>query len=100
MNFSNLDLVVLSACETGLGEINGSEGVFGLQRAFKLAGARSLLMSLWSVPDKQTAELMSLFYSNYLQGISKSRALKNAQVDMRKKYKNPCYCGVFMLLGR
>ncbi|MBK7887684.1 MAG: CHAT domain-containing protein [Bacteroidetes bacterium] len=100
LNFSNLDLVVLSACETGLGEINGSEGVFGLQRAFKLAGARSLLMSLWSVPDKQTAELMSLFYSNYLQGISKSRALKNAQVDMRKKYKNPFYWGGFILLER
>lgn len=98
LNFTNLDLAVLSACETGLGEIIGSEGVFGLQRAFKLAGAKSLIMSLWKVPDEQTSELMTLFYSNYMTGMSKSKALKEAQLAMKKKYKAPFTWGGFILL--
>lgn len=100
MNLPNLDLAVLSACETGLGEIIGSEGVFGLQRAFKLAGAKSLIMSLWKVPDEQTSELMSHFYNNYMNGMNKSSALKQAQLTMKQKYKNPFYWGGFILLER
>lgn len=100
LNFAELDLVVLSACETGLGDAIGSEGVFGLQRAFKIAGAKSLIMSLWKVPDEQTSELMSCFYSNYMKGMTKSQSLKQAQLAMKKIYKSPFFWGGFILLER
>lgn len=98
MDFSQVDLVVLSACETGLGDVLGSEGVFGLQRAFKLAGAGSLIVSLWQVPDEQTAELMFKFYYYYLDGNSKTKALKKAQNDIKKDYPNPYFWAGFELI--
>jgi CHAT domain-containing protein len=98
MDLSGVDLVVLSACESGLGDIIGSEGVFGLQRAFRQAGAKSLITSLWKVDDKITAELMSLFYKNYINGMTKALALKNAQLVIKSKYKDPFYWGGFTLL--
>ena len=99
---SNLDLsacqlVVLSACETGLGEIKGSEGVFGLQRAFKMAGAKNIIMSLWKVPDAQTAELFDIFYEECFAGKSIHEAFGAAQSKMKAKY-SPYYWAGFVLL--
>jgi CHAT domain-containing protein/tetratricopeptide (TPR) repeat protein len=93
------ELVVLSACETGLGEVKTGEGVFGLQRAFTLAGARTLVMSLWSVPDEQTRELMEDFYRRLLAGEGKADALRNAQLSLRKKYPDPYFWGAFICQG-
>ncbi len=86
IDLSNTDLVVLSACETALGDLQNNEGVIGLQRAFKLAGVKQLILSLWRVPDEQTAMLMSFFYRNILQGMTAADALRNAQLEMKKKY--------------
>ena len=97
LDLRNTNLVVLSACETALGDIKGTEGVFGLQRAFKLAGVKNMILSLWKVPDAETAELMKLFYTYYLQGRSIREALGNAQQDLRKKYK-PYYWAAFVLI--
>ena len=99
---SNLDLsacqlVVLSACETGLGEVKGSEGVFGLQRAFKMAGVKNIIMSLWKVPDAQTAELFDVFYSECFAGKSIHEAFRSAQAKMKEKYF-PYYWAGFVLL--
>ena len=99
---SNLDLsacqlVVLSACETGLGEVKGSEGVFGLQRAFKMAGVKNIIMSLWKVPDTQTAELFDVFYSECFAGKSIHEAFQSAQSQMKAKY-SPYYWAGFVLL--
>ena len=82
LNFSETDLVALSACETGLGD-TAPEGVFGLQRAFKKAGAGALLMSLWEVDDRATMMLMSKFYEEYLAGKTKREALLEAQRHVR-----------------
>jgi len=83
LDLRGLDLVVLSACQTGLGEITG-DGVFGLQRGFKKAGANSLLMSLWKVDDKATQLLMTQFYANLVSGKSKHESLKLAQKYVRE----------------
>ena len=82
LDLRGLDLCVLSACETGLGEITG-EGVFGLQRGFKKAGAKTLLVSLRKVDDNATRLLMTEFYRNYLSGKSKAESLKAAQTHLR-----------------
>jgi CHAT domain-containing protein len=79
----NLDLVVLSACETGLGRVAGGEGVFGLQRAFHLAGARTVVASLWKVDDATTGKLMRLFYSNlWERSMPAAEALRQAQLTV------------------
>ena len=99
MNLGNVDMVVMSACESGLGETSG-EGVFGLQRGFKLAGANTLLMSLWKVDDEATKLLMTEFYKNYLSGKSKRHSLQLAQQSLRNnaKYSDPEYWAAFILL--
>jgi len=86
LNLSNTELVVLSACETALGDVKGSEGVFGLQRGLKMAGVKNIIVSLWEVPDEETVELMTIFYSYWLKGKTLEKSFYHAQSDMRKKY--------------
>lgn len=98
-NLENFDLVVLSACETGLGEIKNGEGVFGLQRAILSAGAKSIIMSLWTVNDNSTKELMIDFYKNYLTTKNKRESLHKAQLNTMKKFNHPYFWGAFIYLG-
>ncbi len=86
LNLKKTKLVVLSACETGLGKIEGNEGTFGLKRGFKLAGVEQLIVSLWSIPDQETQELMSLFYSDLTQTKSPTLSFQNAQQAMKGKH--------------
>jgi CHAT domain-containing protein/Tfp pilus assembly protein PilF len=95
-DLSNTKLAVLSACETGLGDIKGTEGVYGLQRAFKIAGVDFVIKSLWKVPDNETSELMKAFYENWATGIGIREAFNNAQSSMSKKY-DPYYWAAFVL---
>lgn len=99
LDLRKTDLVVLSACETALGNVR-PEGVFGLQRAFKLAGVKSLIMSLWKVDDDATQLLMTAFYQNYLSGMSKREALLAAQkcVMNTPGFENPYNWAAFILL--
>ncbi|HLK29913.1 MAG TPA: CHAT domain-containing protein [Puia sp.] len=97
LDLRNVSLVILSACETGLGDVSDDEGNFGLQRAFTMAGANKTLVSLWQVPATQTTELFNLFYSNMLQGQSFSESLGNAQKKMQQKYP-PYYWAGFVLI--
>jgi CHAT domain-containing protein len=81
MNLYGTDLVVLSACETAAGDVKVGEGVYGLRRAFVLAGARNLVMSLWAVGDQTTREQMEAFYKAYGQGDAPAEALRRAQLQ-------------------
>lgn len=99
LNLLDTELVVLSACETGLGEIHVGEGVFGLRRAFMLAGAKTLVMSLWKVPDQQTQELMVDFYSRILAGQGRADALREAQLALKARQPDPLYWGAFICQG-
>lgn len=91
MHLPNTKLAVLSACETGLGDIQGSEGVYGLQRAFKMAGVENLIMSLWKVDDAATSEFMQEFYKNLFEKQTINNAFYNAQTIMKNKYRNDPY---------
>lgn len=98
LNLADCSLVVLSACETGLGYSNSSEGVYGLQRAFKLAGAKQILMSLWAVDDRATDMLMTGFYQGLLRGEDADEALQKSKAHLRKMYPSPEDWGAFVLL--
>lgn len=91
-------LVVLSACNTGLGDINNIDGVFGLQRGFKKAGVSTILMSLWKVPDEETGILMKYFYQYLLSGKSAHQSLRLAQDKLIESGKSPYYWAGFILL--
>jgi CHAT domain-containing protein len=92
-------LVVLSACETGLGQVQIGEGVFGLRRAFMLAGAKTLVMSLWKVSDHETQQLMGYFYQGILKGRHRADALREAQLALKAAYPHPRYWGAFICQG-
>jgi CHAT domain-containing protein len=101
LNLDNTELVVLSGCETGLSETRKSgEMVFGLQRSFQVAGARSLIMSLWKVDDEYTRKLVVCFFRNWLSGMDKRKAFRLAQSEIRKKNPLPFYWGGFVMLGK
>jgi tetratricopeptide (TPR) repeat protein/CHAT domain-containing protein len=88
MDLSNTQLVVLSACETALGDVKGREGVFGLQRGFRLAGAKYMLISLWRIPDKETAEYMTKFYSELAKTNNIVTSYQTTQNYMKTTYPN------------
>lgn len=102
IDLSKTNLVVLSACETGLGDVDKINGVIGLQRGFKRAGVKSVLMSLWKVDDEATQILMVEFYKNLMNGKTKHQSLKDAQKYLRQvdngKYDKPEYWASFILL--
>ena len=105
MPISGTEIVVLSACQTGLGDVKTGEGVFGLRRAITQAGAKGMVMSMWSVPDKETQELMEFFYDNLAKGMPKAQALRHAALKERdittKRFNsdNPLYWGAFIYIG-
>ncbi|MEI2695032.1 MAG: CHAT domain-containing tetratricopeptide repeat protein [Saprospiraceae bacterium] len=99
LDLSQTELVVLSACETALGDLKDIEGVYGLQRAFKLAGAGQMIMSLWQVPDRETKDFMLSFYKNWISDTSSIRnAFKKTQLEFRQRFVNPYQWAGFVLL--
>jgi CHAT domain-containing protein len=99
LNLENTELVVLSACQTGLGMIQNGEGVYGLQRSFIIAGADAMIMSLWKVDDIATSLLMSSFYNEWMITGNKRQAFIQAQKIVKRAYPDPYYWGAFIYLG-
>jgi CHAT domain-containing protein/tetratricopeptide (TPR) repeat protein len=105
-NLLGTELATLSACETGIGRTINGEGVYGLRRAFQHAGAKSILMSLWKVPDKETSQLMQGFYRRWLDGTTKAEALREAALVILRESRralgtgHPLLWGGFVLVGQ
>jgi len=101
MDLRGTQLVTLAACETGLGDVHNGEGVYGIRRALVLAGARSLLTSLWEVPPQETAALTERFYANLQNGMGRGEALREAQLSLlgREATSHPLYWAGFVLIG-
>ena len=101
LNLWGTRLVTLSACDSGVGEVRSGEGVYGLRRAFVLAGAESLVMSLWPVSDSVTREMMTAFYAGLKQGLGRAESLRKAQLAMlkRKGREHPFYWASFIQSG-
>ncbi len=100
LRLDSTELVVLSACQTGLGEVVTGEGVYGLQRGFQIAGAKYLIMSLWNVNDETTRLLMTTFYKAWAKTKDIRQSFELAQNTVRKQYPQPKYWGAFVLLGK
>ena len=94
------NLVTLSGCQSGVSRVTGSDDLLGLMRGFLYAGARSLMVSLWNIDDRRTAELMIYFYNTWRARARKSQALKIAMKGIREKYPNPFYWAPFLLIGK
>jgi CHAT domain-containing protein len=99
LNLDKTDLVVLSACETGLGDIQNGEGVYGLQRAFLVAGAKVLIMSMFKVDDEATQKLILNFYRKWLTTTNLRQSFVDAKKELRVEYPEPIYWGSFMMIG-
>jgi tetratricopeptide (TPR) repeat protein len=99
LDLSQADLVVLSACQTNLGELSAGDELVGLTRAFIFAGTPTVVASLWSVEDESTALLMERFYTHLREGMAKAEALRQAQLEVREQYPNPYYWAGFVLSG-
>jgi CHAT domain-containing protein len=97
----NANLVTLSACETALSKIQGGDDLVGLSRGFIYAGTPSLLATLWEVDDQSTSILMEHFYKNWLKGMSKSVALRQAQITLKQipQYSHPSFWAPFVMIG-
>src|SRR5690606_3599548 len=99
LNLDGTDFVVLSACETGLGDLEWGEGVYGLQRAFLTAGAKVLIMSMFKVDDEATQKLMSKFYLKWSNTNNLRESFIDAKKELRVDYPDPIFWGAFMMIG-
>lgn len=99
LDLEHTSLVILSACETSLGQMDAGEGVYGLQRAFRAAGAGSIMTSLWKVDDNATRDFMITFYKNYLATGDKQAAYNAAQKQVKATYSHPFFWGAFVMMG-
>jgi CHAT domain-containing protein len=99
LNLKKTDLVVLSACETNLGDLSKGDELVGLTRALIFAGTPSVIASLWQVEDAATSLLMERFYTHLKDGMGKAESLRQAQLEVREEYPNPYYWSAFVLSG-
>ncbi|RKH53050.1 CHAT domain-containing protein, partial [Corallococcus aberystwythensis] len=100
LNLWGTQLVVLSACDTGRGDVKVGQGVYGLRRAFLVAGAETVVMSLWKVNDATTRDLMEAYYYNLLAGQGRATALREAMRELRRTQPHPHYWAPFIAMGR
>ncbi len=100
LNLWGTQLVVLSACDTGRGDVKVGQDVYGLRRAFLVAGAETVVMSLWKVDDETTSTLMEAYYRNLLAGQGRAAALREAMRSLRLTQPHPHYWAPFIAMGR